>query len=58
MIREEIDVHIIDEIFWTISQIVLGYIYSGNLEWCQDNKGRSKGGSKVHDSYGEKNIIG
>ena len=96
MIREEIDVHTIDEIFWTNSQIVLGYIYSvvqrfkifvnnpieqirdqtdtrqwhyvettnnpaddasRDFEWCQDNKGRSEGGSKVH-SYGEKNIIG
>ena len=28
MIREEIDVHINDKIFWTDSQIVLGYIYS------------------------------
>ena len=28
MIREEIDVHINDEIFWTDSQVVLGYINS------------------------------
>ena len=28
MIREEIDVQINDEIFWTDSQIVLGYINS------------------------------
>ena len=28
MIREEIDVHINDEIFWTGSQVVLGYINS------------------------------
>ena len=28
IIREEIDVHINDEIFWTDSQIVLGYINS------------------------------
>ena len=28
MIVEEIDVHINDEIFWTYSQVVLGYINS------------------------------
>ena len=28
MLREELDVHIDDEIFWTDSQIVLGYINS------------------------------
>ena len=95
MMREEIDVHINDEIFWTDSQIVLGYINSDvqlfkifvanrvqkirnqtdkrqwhyvettNIlqmmpqeAWSQDIKRRSKGGSKVHHSYGEYDILG
>ena len=95
MTREEIDVHINDEIFWTDSQIVLGYINSDvqlfkifvanrvqkirnqtdkrqwhyvettNIlqmmpqeAWSQDIKRRSKGGSKVHHSYGEYDILG
>ena len=32
MLREELDVHIDDEIFWTDSQVVLGYINS-NVRW-------------------------
>ena len=90
LISEEIDVHINDEIFWTDSQTVLGYINSdvqhfkifvanqvqlirgsGILQklppilqmmlqevWSQNIKRRSKGGSKVHHSHGEKNIFG
>ena len=95
MIREQIDVHIDDEIFWTDSHIVHGYINSDvqrfkifvanrvqqirdqtdkrqwhNVEtatilqmmpqetWTQDIERRSKGNSKVHHSYGGKNILG
>ena len=28
MLREELDVHVYDEIFWTDNQVVLGYINS------------------------------
>ena len=32
MLREELDVHVNDEIFWTDSQVVLGYINS-DVRW-------------------------
>ena len=32
MLREELDVHVDDEIFWTDSQVVLGYINS-DVRW-------------------------